>query len=42
MTPFRIPNIPVINAVLLGRHGTSDAYTFLEVDALTSDSINIG
>ena len=26
-TPLRIPNMPVMSAVRLGRHGTSDAYT---------------
>jgi len=26
---LRIPNAPVLNAVRLGRHGTSDAYTFV-------------
>jgi len=27
-TPLRMPNMPVISAVRLGRQGTSDAYTF--------------
>ena len=29
-TPLRIPSIPVISAVRLGRHGTSEEYTLVK------------
>src|SRR5688572_20436829 len=41
-TPLAIPNRPVLNAVRLGRHGTSEANTFAKRTAVRASSSMFG
>ena len=41
-TPLRIPNMPEISAVRLGRQGTSDAYTLAKRTPLAAIASMLG